>query len=111
MDETHALALFEKKLGAWSGGQEVAELVAALEFMPLAIVQAAAYISQQAPLGSVREYLEEHWKNDHNKTSLLSYERVLSRRDWEANSTIIAWKISFDHIRQTRPSAADLLSH
>ena len=53
MDEAHALALFEKKLGKQGESQDVAELAATLEFMPLAIVQAAAYISQRAPRSSV----------------------------------------------------------
>ena len=49
MDEAQALALFEKKLGAQGDSGDVAELATALEYMPLAIVQAAAYISQRAP--------------------------------------------------------------
>ena len=39
---SHALALFEKKLGSLGQGDDTAELAAALEFIPLAIVQAAA---------------------------------------------------------------------
>ena len=111
MDEAQALALFEKKLGKQGESQDVAELAAALEFMPLAIVQAAAYISQRAPRCSVRQYLEEFQKSDRKKTSLLNYEGGQLRRDWEAkNSIIITWQISFDYIRQTRLSAANLLS-
>ena len=59
MDEAHALELFEKKLGKQGESQEVAELAAALEYMPLAIVQAAAYISQRAPRCLVQQYLED----------------------------------------------------
>ena len=111
MNETHALALFETKLGTHSNRKDVVDLAAALEFMPLAIVQAAAYISQRAPRCSVRQYLERFWKSDHKKTSLLNYEGGHLRRDREArNSIITTWQISFDHIRQARPSAADLLS-
>jgi len=58
MDEVHALALFEKKLGIQSNRKDIAELAAALEFMPLAVVQAAAYINQRAPRCSVRQYIE-----------------------------------------------------
>jgi hypothetical protein len=46
MDKAHAMALFEKKLGKQGDSNDIAELAAALEFMPLAIVQTAAYISQ-----------------------------------------------------------------
>jgi hypothetical protein len=45
MGEAPAVALLEKKLGKQNDNRDNAELVAALEFMPLAIVQAAAYIS------------------------------------------------------------------
>jgi hypothetical protein len=79
--------------------------------MPLAIVQATSYISRRAPRSSVRQYLEQFRKNDRKKASLLDYVGGELRRDREAkNSIIITWQISFEHIRQLRPSAADLLS-
>jgi UDP-2,3-diacylglucosamine pyrophosphatase LpxH len=111
MDEAQALALFEKKLGAQGDSGDVAELAAALEYMPLAIVQAAAYISQRAPRYSVRKYLEEFKKNERKRSSLLSYDDGQLHRDWEAkNSIVVTWQISFEYIQQTRSSAADLLS-
>jgi hypothetical protein len=45
MEEAHALALFEKKLDTDANSDDICELATALEYMPLAIVQAAAYIS------------------------------------------------------------------
>lgn len=38
MDEAHALVLSMKKLGKQGKGQDIAELAAALEFIPLAVV-------------------------------------------------------------------------
>ena len=111
MAPVHALSLFEKKLGPLDQGDETAELAAALGYMPLAIVQAAAYISQRAPRCSVQRYLEDYRKSDRKKTSLLNYEGGQLRRDWQAqNSIIITWQISFEYIHQSWPSAADLLS-
>jgi hypothetical protein len=111
MSRADALALFEKKLGGHDNSNDVAKLAAALEFMPLAIVQAAAYISQRAPRYSVQQYFKDFQKSDGKRTSLLKYDEGQLRRDWEStNSIIITWQISFDHIRQIRPSAADLLS-
>jgi len=79
--------------------------------MPLAIVQAAAYIFQRVPRYSVREYLQDFRKSDRKRTTLLNHQGEQLRRDREAkNSIIITWQISFDHIREIRPSAADLLS-
>jgi len=111
MAQTHALALFKKKLGSLGDDKDVAELAEALEYMPLAIVQSAAYVCQKAPRYSVRQYLEDFRKSDCKKTSLLNYEGGQLRRDWEAkNSIIITWQISFEYVWQTWRSAADLLS-
>ncbi|KAI4163243.1 MAG: hypothetical protein LQ342_003179 [Letrouitia transgressa] len=111
MAKPHALALLKKKLSVQGDSEDVSKLVVALDFMPLAIVQAAAYISQRAPRYSVGRYLEDFQKSDRKKTSLLNYEGGQLRRDWEAkNSIIITWQISFEYIRHSRPSAADLLS-
>jgi hypothetical protein len=111
MDEEEGLALFEKKLRPQDNNSDVAELAAALEYMPLAIVQAAAYIFQRAPRCSVAKYLDEYRKSECKRTSLLNRDGGHLRRDWEAtNSILVTWQISFEYIQQTRSSAADLLS-
>ena len=111
MSQIDALALFRNKLGGNDGGHDAAQLVAELEFMPLAIVQAAAYISELAPRCSIRQYLQMFQKSDSKISSLLEYEAEELQRDSEAkNSIIITWQISFDHICEIRPSATDLLS-
>ncbi|OBT61032.1 hypothetical protein VE03_09628, partial [Pseudogymnoascus sp. 23342-1-I1] len=111
MSKRDALTLLENKLGGRDSCDDAAELAVALEFMPLAIVQAAAYIYQRAPRYSVREYVQDFRKSDRKRTSLLNYEGEQLRRDREAkNSIMITWQISFDHIRDIRPSASDLLS-
>lgn len=74
MAAAHALSLFKRKLGPLDQGDNTAELVVVLEFMPLAIVQAAAYISQRSPRYSVQRYLIDYRKSDRKKTSLLNYE-------------------------------------
>jgi tetratricopeptide (TPR) repeat protein len=91
--------------------RDLEELARILEFMPLAIVQAAAYIQQKGVRYSVRRYIEAFQKNEKQQTSLLNYEAGHLRRDPEAkNSIIITWQISFDEIREKWPSSADLLS-
>jgi hypothetical protein len=49
MDEQHALALVHRKPRRDVNEADVAELVRRLDYMPLAITQAAAYIRQRAP--------------------------------------------------------------
>jgi len=113
MDASNAVELLNKKLESTgqSNDKNHIELAAALEFMPLAIVQATTYISQRASRYSVRQYLEDFRKSDRRKTGLLNHVGGQLRRDWEAkNSIIITWQISFEHIHRTWPSAADLLS-
>ncbi|EED22757.1 TPR domain protein [Talaromyces stipitatus ATCC 10500] len=115
MDGTQAQALFETKLGKQDeqqhDSQDVAELAAALNFIPLAIVQAAAYISDPDRGCSVRQYVNEFQKNDRKKIRLLDHEEGQFRRDREAeNKVLITWQISFESIRESRRSAADLLS-
>jgi hypothetical protein len=64
MDELEAVELCEKKLGAQGDIQynrtDATELAAALEYMPLAIVQAVAYILQRGPRCSMTRYLDEY---------------------------------------------------
>ncbi|KAF2204094.1 putative kinesin, partial [Delitschia confertaspora ATCC 74209] len=111
MDIAGAQTLLQKKLVEEIDKDSSAELATALEFMPLALVQAAAYIRQRAPRYSVRQYLDEFYKSDKKKTSLLDYDGGRLRRDEEAlNSILITWQISFNYILHTRRSAADLLS-
>ncbi|KAM0157329.1 hypothetical protein ACHAPG_004823 [Botrytis cinerea] len=111
MGMVEALALVEKKLEKCDNNDNIAELVEALEFMPLAIVQAASYISKRMPRYSLQDYLKDFRKSDRKRTSLLDRDSEQLRRDWEAkNSILITWQISFDYIRKIRSTAADLLS-
>lgn len=111
MESTEALDLFRKKLGRTGDSQACQKLVHALEFMPLAIVQAASYIRNRQPRYSVTQYLSDFEKSDREAIKLLRKEVGHTYRDWEAtNSILVTWQLSFEHIRQTKPSAADLLS-
>ncbi|KAF2818128.1 hypothetical protein CC86DRAFT_450642 [Ophiobolus disseminans] len=112
MHDAAAHALLYKKLGdKVDRSNGITELAAALEYMPLALVQAAAYIRERAPRSSVRQYLAEYRESDSRKTSLLNHAASHLRRDKAAsNSVLLTWQISFDHICSSRRSAADLLS-
>ena len=111
MTKAEALDLLHKKLNEPAECEDMVQLAEALEFMPLAIIQAAAYITHYSPRCSVSQYLEKIRKSDRDAVRLLNYEAGLLYRDWEAkNSILLTWQISFDHIQDTRPSAAGLLS-
>ncbi|KAJ5843194.1 uncharacterized protein N7525_000935 [Penicillium rubens] len=111
MNTAEALDLIRKKLDDCAEGEELVQLVEELEFMPLAIVQAASYIAHRAPRCSALQYLEKLRQGDREARKLLNHEGKHIHRDWEAkNSILLTWQISFDHIRRIRQSAADLLS-
>ena len=111
MDEGEALALLQTKLGSNANGHDAIELLQALDFMPLAITQAAAYIEQRAPRMTISRYLEEVRRSDHDRSCLLMKDVGDGRRDGRASNSIIAtWQISFAHIRKVIPTAAWLLS-
>lgn len=77
-----------------------------LGFLPLAITQAAAFVTEtQITLSKYLDLLEA------DDSSVLSKEFDDWRRDFEtANSVIQTWKLSFDQIRRQSPRAADILS-
>ncbi|KAJ5813425.1 uncharacterized protein N7503_000175 [Penicillium pulvis] len=110
MDKSEGLELLLKKLKS-DDNEDSQKLVEELEFMPLAIIQAAGYIRSRAPRYSVARYLAEFRKSDREATNLLKQEANTLYRDWEAsNSVLVTWQMSFDCIRRKNPSAADLLS-
>ncbi|CAI7654833.1 unnamed protein product [Penicillium crustosum] len=111
MERSEAQELLQKKLTQLGESRESRQLVEELERIPLAIVQAASYIEIRAPRYSVSQYLKDFRRNDRKAINLLGTEAGHLYRDWEAkNSILVTWQMSFDHIRHTKPSAADLLS-
>ena len=110
MGPVESLELLKGKLPVESGSEAV-ELLKELEFVPLAISQAGAYIRERAPLMTLPKYLAEFRKSQDNQTTLLNANHADLRRDGEVpNAVITSWQLSFDHIRTAYPKAADLLS-
>jgi tetratricopeptide (TPR) repeat protein len=111
MEDNDALALLEKKLPSKIIRQEAIQLIHTLDAMPLALTQAAAYITRRAPRMSILRYLEEIRKSERDRAHLLETDLGDNRRDVHASNSIIAtWQISFEYIRKQTPSATRLLS-
>ena len=84
-------------------------LLEALEYLPLAISQAAAFISENHI--TLSEYLEILRTSDSDTQELLNEDLEDLRRDKESeNSVIKTWKLSFDLISEREPRAAEILS-
>lgn len=89
-------------------GRRLAE---ALEFMPLALAQAMSYLRERASRHSVAKYIEALQKGRDSRIGLLREEGSIPQSDRDASTSILlTWQISFTHIRDTRPSAAKLLT-
>ncbi|RKL05191.1 hypothetical protein BFJ70_g17144 [Fusarium oxysporum] len=111
MDNAEGLQLFRNKMNEDFDRDAAAELLRALDFIPLAIAQAAAYINRRAPRVSVKTYLDTFQESDGKKGSLLNRDAGDLRRDERvSNSVVITWQVTFEQIRRERPSAAKLLS-
>ena len=103
--------LFTKIPDGISSALERAELVHELDYLPLAITQAAAYISARVTRMTVPRYLALYRDDEVSQSRLLDEESGDLRRDpGVPNSVIRTWQISFDQIKDKWPSAAELLS-
>jgi hypothetical protein len=76
MARSEALELLQKTLDQPEESQESQQLVEELEFMPLAIAQAAGYIRNRAPRYSVSQYLRDFQKSDSEAIKLLKKRQV-----------------------------------
>ena len=111
MDERVAVDLLRKKLQGDFNENDAKRLLHALDYMPLAITQAAAFISQRSPHTTISKYLQDLQKSDTDRARLLNKHVTDTRRDGKAsNSIITTWQISFENICKERPSASQLLS-
>jgi hypothetical protein len=90
---------------------DLEELARELGYLPLAITQAAAYISARATQMTVFKYLTLYRHDEVNQSRLLDEESGDLRRDpGVPNSVIRPWQISFDQIKRARPRSTELLS-
>lgn len=110
MDAADSMQLLRSRMAEddWSD-TEAMELIEELACLPLAITQAAAFISENGlTLSEYRELLET---GDEELKDLLSEDLQDPRRDLDTeNSVMRTWKLSFDQISKGKPRAAQILS-
>ncbi len=108
MSKHEALGLMRQK--ELQGDEEVLhELAMQLECLPLAIIQAAAFItSNDMPVERFITYLRE---GDEQLIRILSRDSEYELGGFGATSSVAAtWKLSFDQILKQNPQAASLLA-
>lgn len=109
MTEAEALTLLDSHLQDSHSDDDKKLLVETLGYVPLAVSQAAANISRRSL--PIPAYLEELRKNSEASASLLDDSLPqLHRESSRSNSIVATWKVTFEYVRRTTPSAARLLS-
>lgn len=108
MQVAEGLELSKKRLPNDTPQELLVELVEVLEFIPLAITQASAFMAKRRK--GVRPYLELYRKSDATKMRLLSYEFSDHGRPGSSMESVAkTWMLSFEAIRELNPRAAELL--
>ena len=105
-----ALHLLRSKLpsGIWEEASAV-KLVADLDYLPLAITQAAALISQNST--TIADYLESLHNDEAEAKELLDEEYYDVRRDQDIQTPVLrTWRLSFDMIQKQKTRAIEILS-
>lgn len=108
MDEKNSKLILTQKLAQnQSTDGEIMELVKMLDHLPLAIAQAAAFISMRKPRMTIARYSKLLQENE----DVLLKDMGDLRRDPDVpNSVIKTWHISFDQIKKDHPHSAKLFS-
>lgn len=103
-----SVRLLKAKIDSGPGEEDYAHLATALENVPLALVQAAAFILMQSI--SIPEYLHLYNHSDAAKLQLLDDDFEDSSRDKDSQNAIgRTLIISFKHIEKSDPYAAQIL--
>ena len=108
MDEESSKLVLKRKLPqSESTESDILELVKMLDYLPLAIAQAAAFIGTRKPRMTVARYLAFLRENER----ILLEDMGDLRRDPDMpNSVIKTWQLSFNQIKKDHPKAAELFS-
>ncbi|KAF6817935.1 Kinesin light chain 5, partial [Colletotrichum sojae] len=111
MEEAQALQLFQKKIGRDANEAASLRLINTLDYVPLAVNQAAAYIYRRSPRVTVESYLEEIHNSEKRKETLLDSDQGnIQRYEGVSNSVVVTWQVTFEQIKREQPRAANLLS-
>ena len=91
--------------------EDIEKLARELEYLPLTITQAAAYLEQTQTEISALEYLEIFRAGQVDIPNLLEESMYDPSRDYESsNSVFQTWRLSFEQLTRQSPKAADMLS-
>lgn len=114
LDESTSIQMFQKLLireEMVEDHQVTTQLLEQLCFLPLAIVQAAAYLNENHEWISISDYLNLLSETEGSLIELLTEDFEDDRRyPGQKNPVATTWLVSFQHIQQRRPLAVEYLS-
>ena len=110
MDDIDSEKLLRTKLTGDPTSSKLSTLLSRLEYLPLALIQAAAFI--QANTITVNEYLRLLDKSEQHIVHLLSedFETAHGRDSETPRAVAETWILSFEQLQQQSPLASELLS-
>ncbi|EFQ27410.1 hypothetical protein CGRA01v4_04490 [Colletotrichum graminicola] len=109
MNQNETVQLLQKTLGKEASLEDAESLAARLEYLPLALVQAAAFIQENSI--SIREYLQLLDESDENLVDQLSEPFTTVGRDSDVpNKVTTTWIVSFNQIQQRGALVSQILS-
>ncbi|KAH7124618.1 hypothetical protein EDB81DRAFT_890057 [Dactylonectria macrodidyma] len=110
MKYSEAKLLFTSRLQTTQASEKsMGKLFDLLEYLPLAIAQAAAVIERKSQ--SLDQYLERYEETESAPIDLLNQDfKDIGRDGQDKNAVFKTWSISFNQIRQDNMRAAELLS-
>ena len=109
MNGEESMSLLSTRLSDYQSEEELEQLAEELGQIPLALVQAASFITQNNM--TVGRYLQLYHQSDSTKIQLLSdsFEDE-ERHALSKNPIATTWCVSFEYIEKHEPQAAELLS-
>lgn len=109
MSSSEAHKLLNADVRRMSKKEDLSTLIDKLDYLPLAITQAVAFMTKRRK--SASQYLDLFNKSDSIKARLLAHEFSDHGREARSRESLAkSWMISFDHIKTEHPRATDLLS-
>ena len=109
MNAKESVHLLSTRLSNSQSEESLKHLTQELGQIPLALVQAACFITQNRM--TVEKYLQLYRQSDSTKIQLLSNNfEDEERHALSKNPIATTWSVSFENIRKHDPQAADLLS-
>ncbi len=109
MSEEEAQQLLGDPLMSSSTVEDRQNLLEELDYLPLAITQAVAYMTKRRK--SIPQYLTLFRQSDSTKIRLLKHEfSDFGRGEKRMESLATTFVVSFDYLKKAHPDAADLLS-